>query len=402
MTEPLFLPAMAVATCLGFGKSATVAPLFQGSRRGLVPRADLLPGRELYLGALPDGIAEPLTDLPELDCRNNRLLAALLAEIEAPLREAIRAHGPHRVAVVLGTSTAGIAEGERAVDHRLRTDGWPEGYDYRQQETGNAAEFVARHLGLRGPAYVIATACSSSAKVFASARRLIRQGLADAAIVGGADTLCRMTVAGFSSLEAASAAPCNPFSRNRRGITIGEGGALFLLTREPAEIALLGVGEGSDAHHVSAPDPSGAGARAAMEAALADAGLTPGEIAYVNLHGTATPLNDAMESRAMQAVFGAAAACSSTKAMTGHTLGAAGAVEAAILWLTLSRQWNPEGRLPPHLWDGEADPELPRLAFAAPGDALPGGGRVACLSNSFAFGGSNCSLILGRGWTECR
>jgi 3-oxoacyl-[acyl-carrier-protein] synthase-1 len=356
MTAPLFLPAMAVATCLGSGKAATVAPLFQGSRHGLVPRDDVLPGRRVFLGACADDFPDPLADCPELDCRNNRLLAALLAEIEAPVRAAIRAHGPHRVAVVLGTSTAGIAEGERAVDRYLREDRWPEGYDYRQQETGNAAAFVARRLGLVGPAYVIATACSSSGKAFASARRLIRLGLADAAVVGGADTLCRMTVAGFSSLEAVSPTPCNPFSRNRNGITVGEGGALFLLTRDEAEVALLGIGEGSDAHHVSAPDPSGAGARATMNAALADAGLNPDEIAYLNLHGTATPLNDAMESRATHAVFGEAVVCGSTKAMTGHTLGAAGAVEAAILWLTLSRRWNPKGRIPPHCGTGKPTP----------------------------------------------
>jgi len=399
MTAPLFLPAMAIATCLGSGKAATAATLFRGSRHGLVPRDDVLPNRRVFLGACLDDLPGPLAGFPELDCRNNRLLAALLAEIEAPIQAAIHAHGPHRIAVVLGTSTAGIAEGEDAVDRYLHDGRWPQDYDYRQQETGNAATFVSRRLGLDGPAYVIATACSSSSKAFASARRLIRLGLADAALVGGADTLCRMTVAGFSSLEAVSPTPCNPFSRNRNGITIGEGGALFLLTRDPAEVALLGIGEGSDAHHVSAPDPSGAGAQATMETALADAGLRPDEIAYINLHGTATPLNDAMESRATHAVFGEAIACSSTKAMTGHTLGAAGAVEAAILWLTLSRQWNPEGLLPPHLWDGEADPELCRLAFTEQGDALPTDARVACLSNSFAFGGSNCSLILGRGWT---
>jgi 3-oxoacyl-[acyl-carrier-protein] synthase-1 len=217
--------------------------------------------------------------------------------------------------------------------------------------------------------------------------------------VGGADTLCGLTVAGFSSLEAVSADPCLPFSGDRRGITIGEGGALFLLTREEAEIALLGVGESSDAHHLSAPEPEGRGACAAMAEALGDAGLTPADIAYVNLHGTATQLNDAMESRAVNALFGADMPCSSTKALTGHTLGAAGAVEAAFLWLMLSEACNPERLLPPQAGGGARDETMPPLHLVRPGERLGEGGRHAALSSSFAFGGSNCALVLGRGWT---
>ena len=242
----------------------------------------------------------------------------------------------------------------------------------------------------------MATACSSSAKVFASARRLIRTGIADAAVVGGADTLCRLTLNGFASLEALSAGICNPFSVNRDGITIGEGAAAFLMQPGDGPIRLLGVGESSDAHHVSAPDPSGAGAAAAMRAALADAGLTPDDIAYVNLHGTATPLNDAMESRALASVFARPVPASSTKSLTGHMLGAAGGCEAAFLWLTLSPEHNPAGRLPPHVWDGAADPALPTVALVGPGARLPAQQRLALLSNSFAFGGSNAAVILGR------
>jgi len=392
MSAPLYLPAMALASCLGLGKTETVAPLFAGSRRGLARRG----GDPVPVGALPVEPPELPPALKTWDCRNNRLLAALAAEIGDDIAAAIRRFGRDRIAIVIGTSTSGIAEGEQAVAHRAATGVWPDDFHYRQQETGGGAAFLAELLGLTGPACVVATACSSSAKALASAGRLIRTGLADAAIVGGADTLCRMTVAGFGALEAQSPLPCNPFSVHRRGITIGEGGALFLASPEPAEIALLGVGETSDAHHVSAPDPEGRGALAAMRAALDAAGLTPADIGYVNLHGTATLLNDAMESRAMDALFAQPVACSSTKAMTGHTLGAAGAVEAAILWLTLSRHWNPEGRVPPHLWDGIADPLLPRLALAGPDTRLPEGERIAALSNSFAFGGSNCCLALGR------
>ncbi|MFA6022395.1 MAG: beta-ketoacyl synthase N-terminal-like domain-containing protein, partial [Rhodospirillales bacterium] len=280
MNAPLFLPAMAVATCLGIGKAATIGALLAGDRSGLRRHQ----GDALPLGRLP---TEPGG---HADSRNNRLLAMLLEEIAEPLAQAIDRYGRDRIAVVVGTSTSGIAEGEVALAQRLKTGDWPTGFTYAQQETGSAASFIADALGLEGPAYVVGTACSSSAKVFASARRLIRQGLADAAIVGGADTLCRLTVAGFSALEAVSPEPCLPFSAQRRGITLGEGGALFLLTPEPAEIALLGVGERSDAHHLSAPDPEGQGAREAMQAALADARLDPQQIAYINLHGTATPL----------------------------------------------------------------------------------------------------------------
>ena len=397
--SPLYLPAMAVASCLGLGKAATMGPLFTGSRDGLRMRDGFLPDRAVPLGGLPVEPPPLATALAGWDCRNNRLLAALAAEIQEDIITAIHRFGRHRIAVVIGTSTSGIAEGETAMAEHGRHGDWPAGFHYRQQETGGGATFLAELLGLSGPAYVVATACSSSVKALASARRLIRAGVADAAIVGGADTLCRMTVAGFSSLEALSPTPCNPFSTNRRGITIGEGGGLFLLSPDRAEIALAGLGETSDAHHISAPDPDGGGAKAAMSLALSDAGLTAAEIGYVNLHGTATLLNDAMESKAVAAVFEQPVPCSSTKAMTGHTLGAAGAVEAAFLWLTLSRSFNPDGLLPPHLWDGIADPALPPLALAVPGTRLPDTLRAAALSNSFAFGGSNCSVILSRGWS---
>lgn len=398
MRSALFLPAMAVASCLGLGKAATIAPLMAGCRDGLRGRDGFLPDRAVPLGSLPGDLPPLPVGLEGWDSRNNRLLAALVAEIADDVATAIRRFGAHRIAVVIGTSTSGIAEGEAAIASRQSSGQWPEGFHYRQQETGSGAAFLAEMLDLSGPAYVVATACSSSAKALASARRLIGAGLADAAIVGGADTLCRMTVGGFAALGALSSAPCNPFSVNRSGINIGEGGALFLLGPDPAEVALAGLGESSDAHHISAPDPEGGGAVAAMRGALADAGLSPAQIDYLNLHGTATPLNDAMEAKAVAALFDAPVPCSSTKAMTGHTLGAAGAVEAAILWLTLSRRWNPDGLVPPHLWDGCFDPTLPRLALTSPGMRLSQGDRAAGLSNSFAFGGSNCCVALSRGW----
>ena len=396
MTQDYRLSAMAVASCLGIGNDANAARLFTGTRDGLVPRDGYLPGRTAFVGAIPDVLPELPARFSQHNSRNNRLLYALATDISGDLQAAISRYGAGRIAVILGTSTSGIAEADQAVAHYRRHDQWPDGFDYRLQETGSPADFIASLLGITGPAYVVATACSSSAKVFASARRLIAAGIVDAAVVGGADTLCRLTLAGFTSLEAMSDQRCNPFRQNRSGITIGEGGALFLMERGAGEINLLGIGETSDAHHISAPEPEGRGAIAAMEAALADAGLTAGDIAYVNLHGTATALNDSMESRAVNGLFGSTVPCSSTKAMTGHTLGAAGAVEAAFLWLTLSQGYNPDGRLPPQLGEGDYDPDLPPLALTDSRSRFGRAGTIAMLSNSFAFGGSNCALVLGR------
>jgi 3-oxoacyl-[acyl-carrier-protein] synthase-1 len=218
--------------------------------------------------------------------------------------------------------------------------------------------------------------------------------LCDAVITGGIDTLCAFTVAGFAALESVSAKRCNPLSRNRDGINIGEGAAIFLMTREPATVSLRGWGESSDGYHVSAPDPAGVGARRAMEQALSRAGVAASQIEYVNLHGTATVQNDAMEARLVHALFGDEVAVSSTKPFTGHALGAAGAIEAGLCWLSMQDD-NPSGKLPPHLWDGEYDPALPMLNLTEPGDSV-GHHLRWTLSNSFAFGGANATLVLGR------
>jgi 3-oxoacyl-[acyl-carrier-protein] synthase-1 len=397
MTRPLFLNDCGIVSPLGRGRKATARALAAGRRDGLIARDDLLANRAIQVGAVAGVLRAPPRALADLDCRNNRLMLVALDEITPSIEAAAARYGRHRIAVILGTSTAGIAEGEAALARVRATGAWPADYHYRQQETGGLAEFAARVLGLTGPAYTIATACSSSVKVFASARRLIRAGLADAAIVGGADTLCRMTLNGFDALQALSRGQCNPFSVNRDGITIGEGAAAFLLTAEAGPVEFLGIGETSDAHHPTAPDPEGGGARLAMQQALDDARLGASDIDYINLHGTATPLNDAMESKAIAAIFDPGTPCSSTKAMTGHMLGGTGGCEAAFLWLTLNQD-TATGLLPPHLWDGEADPALPHLNLIEPGTATPDRARLAMLSNSFGFGGSNVALILGRGW----
>jgi 3-oxoacyl-[acyl-carrier-protein] synthase-1 len=391
----LYLNDCGVICPLGANRASVVQGIAQGRRR-FVEREALIPGRSVLVGAVTTDLPPVPPEVADLDCRNNRLMLAALAQIATTVTAATARYGRSRVAVVLGTSTAGIAEGEAALAARRRDGHWPAGFHYRQQEPGGMSAFAARVFELTGPAYTVTTACSSSAKVFASARRLIRSGVADAAVVGGADTLCRMTLNGFAGLEALSQGACNPFSLNRDGITIGEGAAAFLMSGETGPVELLGVGETSDAYHPAAPDPTGSGAREAMAQALADAGLSPEGIGYINLHGTATALNDAMESLAVAALFPPATPCSSTKAMTGHMLGGTGGVEAALLWLGLA----PAGglsMLPPHLWDGVADPSLPQLALVVPGMPVPQRGPLAMLSNSFGFGGSNVSLILGRG-----
>jgi 3-oxoacyl-[acyl-carrier-protein] synthase-1 len=253
---------------------------------------------------------------------------------------------------------------------------------------------LAAVLGACGPAYVHSSACASSAKALASAARLILTNICDVVVAGGVDSLCSFTVAGFTALESVSTRRCNPLSRNRDGINIGEGAALFLMSREPAEISLRGWGESSDGYHVSSPDPKGVGARRAMEQALARAGVTAAEIDYINLHGTATLQNDAMEARVVHALFGDRVAVSSTKPMTGHALGAAGAIEAALCWLAMQGD-NPSGRLPPHLWDGEHDPALPVLQLAERGSTIGRHLRWS-VSNSFAFGGANATLVMRR------
>lgn len=394
--QRLGIPAMGLVTPLGAGKAVVTGNLFSGTRAGLSSQAEILPDRRVIVGRVTGELPAIPADLARYRSRNNQMMLLAMAEIAAEIDAARARFGADRIAVILGTSTSGIAEGEAAFATRLRDGAWPGEFDYRQQELGGLGDFAAAALRVTGPAYTIATACSSSAKVFATARRLIAAGLCDAAIVGGADTLCGTTLNGFASLDAMSRGLCQPFSLSRDGINIGEGAAAFLLTREAAAVSLLGYGESSDAHHLSAPDPSGKGAFAAMSAALADAGLSAADIAYINLHGTGTPLNDSMEGIAVHGLFGSDVPCSSTKAMTGHMLGAAGACEAAFLWLALHPDYGP-GTLPPHLWDGIADPAIPALNLIAAGTLLPRAGRLAMMSNSFAFGGSNMALILGRG-----
>jgi 3-oxoacyl-[acyl-carrier-protein] synthase I len=390
----VFMNAMGVVCALGQGSDALRAGLFAPEPGGVAPTDRHTPGRVLHVGCVPG-------DLPTMDgvplwqrSRNNAIIAAALAQLRPAVEQAIARSGPARVAVVLGVSTAGLQEGRQAAMAQSSGAGWPEGYDYAQQEMGNAAAFVAREMGIQGPALVISTACSSGAKALASGARMLRSGLVDAVVAGGGDALSGFTIDGFSALESVSAQRCNPLSANRNGINIGEGAALFLMTREEGQVRLAGWGETSDAHHMSAPDPTGRGAMAAMRLALERAQVAADTIDYVNLHGTATPHNDAMESLCVAQVLGLDVPVSSTKPLTGHALAAAGAIEAAIAWHTLVD--NAAGRLPPHWWDGERDAALPPVRLVPPAESIGRAPRYV-LSNSFAFGGSNASLVFAQG-----
>jgi len=335
-------------------------------------------------------------DLHEHDCRNNRLLQMALEQdgFADAVRAATDKYGHDRVGVFLGTSTAGIYQTELAYRRRDPASGaLPPDFNYATtHNTFSPTGFTQAYFGLRGPAATVSSACSSSAKVFASARRMIEAGMIDAALVGGVDSLCLTTLYGFNSLGLTSAQACRPYDAERNGISIGEAAAVILLERLPEQVdvdavLLLGIGESSDAYHMSSPHPEGNGARAAMQNALNMAGLTADQIDYINLHGTATPANDAAEGKAVQAVFGSDTACSSTKGATGHTLGAAGGIEAIICALALQH-----GLLPGGVNTTQLDPAL-SLDYLT-GNRMQKAARA--LSNSFGFGGTNCSLILGR------
>ncbi len=394
MLEKIYLSSMGMVCALGNRPEQILEKLLAGDRCGVVADDSYFPDKSVHLGKVV------LTDVSEGSplSRNNQLLLEALAQIQPEAERLKAAYGSDRIGVVLGTSTSGTSNAEAAMIQWQQQGQFPEGYQYRTQEMGDTSRFLADHLGLHGPAYTVSTACSSSGKVFLTARNLIQSGFCDAVIAGGCDSLCQLTVQGFSALESVAAERCQPFSEGRDGINLGEGAALFTVTREVSDIVLMGVGESSDAHHISAPHPEGRGARQAMAAALKDAQLPAEAISYLNLHGTATPLNDAMESQAVSELFAdnqnERFCCSSTKPVTGHTLGAAGAVEAGLLWLLLSSH-NKHRKLPPHVADNPRDPAMADLKLASAGDQLPDK-NICIMSNSFAFGGSNVSVILGQ------
>ncbi len=344
MMQPLFITARSIITALGQGDEATLAALHNG-RSGLRP-CDFGDVTEGYIGRVQGVEAHRLpSELARFDCRNNRLAHLALAtdDFAARVRQAAERYGPDQVAVVVGTSTSGVLSSEEAYCARDPVTGaLPASFDFEHtHDLYSLARFVRAALGLRGPAITVSVACASAARSFVDAHRLIAAGVCDAAVVGGADSLCCLTLRGFASLELISPGPTAPCDAARAGISIGEAAGWALLEREGEGVALLGYGVSSDGYHMSAPHPEGAGAIAAMRDALARAGLHAEAIDYVNLHGTGTKANDAMEDHAVAKVLGPDVSCSSTKGWTGHALGAAGIVEAGIAMLCIQEGFAP-------------------------------------------------------------
>ncbi len=390
--QSLAISHYTMVNALGRGVSATLKAL-QNSNSGL-RRCDFLDAElNTWIGRVEGLEDEPvISRLKDYECRNNRLAMFGLRsdDFESTITTAIQRYGRHRIAVIIGTSTSGILATELAYRERNPEGKLPPHFRYQTtQENYSVTDFVRSYLKLQGPAFTISTACSSSAKVFATASRLIGSGMCDAAVVGGVDSLCMTTLYGFSSLEIVSTSPCRPASIDRNGISIGEA-AGFALLEKPENRSrlpiLLGYGESSDGYHMSTPHPEGAGARLAMQRALQCSGIPASRIDYVNLHGTATRANDSAEDRAVTEIFGRETPCSSTKGWTGHTLGAAGITEAAICCLTLR-----EGFLPATLNTTTVDPDF-GMNILLENRSQP---VRTVLSNSFGFGGNNASIILG-------
>lgn len=395
--QPLAINHFSIVNSLGAGASSVTGAL-RARRSGLAACDFETVALDTWIGHVA-GLDEfrVRSDLGAYDCRNNRL-AQLGLELDgyaAAVSAAREKYGATRIGVFMGTSTSGILQTELAYRRRdPHTGSLPA--DFRYAETHNTfslANFVQRYLGLTGPAFVVSSACSSSAKVFGHAARMMAAGVCDAAVVGGVDSLCLTTLCGFNSLGLTSRTPCRPYDKDRDGISIGEGAGFALLEKTPAQPAdgamlLLGVGESCDAYHMSTPHPEGLGAKIAMQQALDAAGLAPADIDYINLHGTGTKANDASEDQAVYEMFGAATPASSTKGSTGHLLGAAGITEAIIAMLAIEH-----GLLPGGMHTQNIDPALRSNYLLENRDA-----RVQrVLSNSFGFGGSNCSLVLGAG-----
>ena len=394
--QPLVISHLTLANSLGLGKSATLSAL-QTKRSGLIPCSFEDVDLETYIGKVPElDTMRIRDDLAAYDCRNNRLAQLCLAQdgFTDAINAAKNKYGAGRIGVFVGTSTSGILQTELAYRHLdPQTGALPPDFHYAEtQNSYSLAGFVASYLGLSGPSLVVSSACSSSAKVFADAARMIAAGVCDAALIGGTDSLCLSTLYGFNSLGLVSRLPCRPYDTQRDGISIGEGAGFLFIERMTADhsadaIFLLGVGESSDAYHMSTPHPEGAGAKLAMQRALDSAGLRSNDIDYINLHGTATKSNDASEGKAIADVFGGNIACSSTKGYTGHLLGAAGITEAIIAMLAVEH-----GFVPGSANTQQLDPTIQIDYRIATSQAKIN----RAMSNSFGFGGSNCTLIFGR------
>lgn len=396
MNKPLFINDFAFRCVLGegsMGEFSDVLAKLKNAERGDFAMQDVS-GTMRPVAYIDATLLAPVEN-KIFDNRVNRLSLAALKKMDSAISKAVKKFGANRVGIFIGSCDNGSEASLSALKCFKDTGAFPEGYRLDYQRVDFPARFIAERYGITGMVSVHSTACASSASAFVSARNNLYAGNCDAAIVGGVDIASLPVVLGFASLEAMSDKPTNPFSANRSGLTLGDASAYFLVTREacedlcavPQNLQVIGFGESSDADHITAPRADGEGAFQAMRAALCDAQIEPREIGYINLHGTGTRLNDAMESRAVNRIFGSCVPASSTKALTGHTLGAAGALEMAFCCMALQNEF-----LPAHLFDGSIDEKLPPVRLVQKNEKACG--LRYCISNSFAFGGCNVSLVI--------
>lgn len=392
----IYLNDLGLTCSLGSDKKTVLTNFLSGEQHFMQPDDSF--GIETVIGT----VQQQLPDLSAYDdyqnTRNNQLALLAFTQITeqlSQLKTKLKKENNRviNIAVVIGTSTSGIASGEQSMQSYLATGEHSQDYHYAMQEMGATAEFIAKLAVANASVYSISTACTSSAKALISGQRLLEAGLADIVIAGGVDSLCRLTINGFNALESISPVPTQPFQAQRCGINIGEGAALFLMSKHPSEITLAGFGESSDAHHISAPHPEGKGAKQAMRSALERANLSAENINYINLHGTGTIQNDAMEAKAVAQVFTHSTPCSASKQLHGHCLGAAGAIEASLCWLLLS-DINQNNCYPKMKLLGDMDANLETINLLQKAQNMPE--IQHCMSNSYAFGGNNASLILSK------
>lgn len=393
----IYLNELGLACALGSNKQAVLTNFLAGEQHFM--QADDSFGVDTIIGKV-NGKLPDLTQYGNFqNSRNNQLallafeqIAEKLTQVKSLLSKKIGREP--KIAVVIGTSTSGIASGEQSMQHYLATGEHDQKYHYAMQEMGAPAEFIAKLSGANASVYSISTACTSSAKALISGQRLIAAGLAEIVIAGGVDSLCKMTINGFNALESISTTQTQPFQAQRCGINIGEGAALFVMSELACDIALTGFGESSDAHHISAPHPDGKGAIQAMTTALECANLTSEDISYINLHGTGTVQNDVMEAKAVAQVFSKLIPCSASKHLHGHCLGAAGAIEAGLCWLLLS-DLNQKKHYPVMNISGDIDEKIADINLLLTEYNSKRSLRH-CMTNSYAFGGNNASLILSK------
>ncbi len=378
----VYINHFSVASRLGMNEQETFASLNSATPPTPDTKYPLIDGGSTMVASLPS----------EISCKNltktNAIAEHLLSQIAPAIENMNSMFSPERIAVIIGSSTTGIGEAIEELANKIDVGNWAEDYDFSDQELGDIAQFIQERIGSRGPTYAISTACTSSTKAIISAVRLIKSGLADAVVCGGIDTFSDLTVNGFSSLNSVSSYKCSPFGEKRDGINIGEGGALFIVSGSPSEWQITGTGETSDAYHISSPAPDGVQAERAVNQALSEANLVTKDIDLVHLHGTGTELNDLTEADIMMRLFGPQTPCVSTKGMTGHTLGAAGALQLAINLICMKNQIYP-----PHVLSGARDMGLPQIKLCGLQEKACNSIKNA-LCTSYAFGGSNAALIV--------